>query len=105
MTGRDTYVLKSIPLKEAAKRLDFSYSMLKPSGSAPRDSDRRTVKVRNLYFIVESEVRAAQGLIVAKSLDRADAVCSVIVSLAQIQKEIEPRKPGKLKGFPIFVLP
>ena len=96
------YVLKSIRLKVAADRLGFSLDAMKPTVSQPAYSDTRIVKVRNLFFIVESEVRDCQGRIIRWSLDKPDAVCSVRVSLAQIppDKSRLDKKPSAKTGEP-----
>jgi len=77
------YVLKSVRLKVAADRLGFPLDAMKPTVSQPAYSDIRTVQVRNLFFIIESEVRDCQNRIIRWSLDKPDAMCSVKVSLAQ----------------------
>lgn len=76
------YTLGRVTLKEAAKRLGFSVDQMRPTPSQPIYSDTRIVQVRNRGFVIESQMRNAQGRVVRGSLDKPEALCSVSVSLA-----------------------
>ncbi len=91
LSDPDIFYLANVHLKDAAKDIGFSLSDLRETPSQPSEcSDVRTVKIQNLYFVVESEVRDEQGCVVSDSLSNPDAICTISVSLHQVS--------GKPKG-------
>ena len=88
------YTLGQVTLEEAARRLGFSTSQMRPTPSQSIDSDIRIVKVRNLLFVIRSEMRDSRGRVISGSLDNPDALCSVSVSLAQVSNgKLIPKIP------------
>lgn len=80
----DIFTLKNVRLADVARGLDFSPSDLRPTPSQPIHSDVRIVRIRDLYFVVESEVRDADGNVISGSLAQSNAVCTISVGLKQV---------------------
>ena len=89
-TDPDILCAEKVRLADMAKRLGFSVADLRPVRNPPLDSDERSVKIGDLILLVCSEVRDESRHIVPRSLDRADAVCTIIVSLADSLPEPDP---------------
>jgi hypothetical protein len=80
----DTYEIKHMHLADMAYKMDFSLVALRPTLNQSRSEDIRTVKIKSLAFVVESEERDRDGKIVPDSLDNPDAICTISVSLRQV---------------------
>ena len=83
-TDSDIFSLEKVRLGHIARKLGFLLADLRPIPNQPRYSDQRTIAVRNLIFVVESEVRDKDGNVIQRSLDSPDAICTVSVSLDQV---------------------
>jgi hypothetical protein len=91
----NVFTLERVTVREAAKRLGFSPDQMMPTPSQSLFSDVRIVKVRNLRFVVSSEVRDSQDRVVSGSLDKPDAICTVSVALTQAPDTRKKTPKGK----------
>lgn len=85
--GSDIYSLRNVRLGDISQELGFSLSDLQPTPSQQSFSDVRIVKIRDLYFVIRSEVRDQDGKILPNSLNNPDAICTVSVALDQVKNE------------------
>jgi hypothetical protein len=90
--NRSIFTLPHVRLADISRTLRFPLSALRHTPSQPVDSDVRIVKIRDLYFVVESEVRDKDGRVISGSLDDPNAICTVSVSLNQVPLEQEMPK-------------
>jgi hypothetical protein len=88
----DIFILRNVRLADAARDLGFSVGNLHPTPSQPDHSDKRIVKIRNLWFVVESEMRDAKGMIISGSLVQSHALCTISVGLKQVETSKEKHK-------------
>jgi hypothetical protein len=92
-----SYRREHVILGDVSRDLGFPIAALQGLPSGPSESDNRAVWLNGLYFVVSSEVRGPNGLIMPGSLDDPKAVCTVGVSLtpartaAPVGKKLGPR--------------
>jgi hypothetical protein len=90
--GPGIFSLLNVRLGDAATSLGFSLSDLRPTPSQPLGSDVRTVKIRNLRFVVQARIKEVSGKHVAESLDDPNSICTISVALNQVPPEREMQK-------------
>lgn len=92
-SDKEIFEIPNVRLSEIAGRLGFSLKDMRPVPPGQSQfSDIRVVKIRNLWFVVESNVKDAEGRVRPQSLDDPDAYCAISVSLFQVPPEKEFRK-------------
>lgn len=77
----DTFVRRHIMVGKAAHQLGFKVSALYSLPGQPAYSDVRALYMKSIMVIIKSEMRDADDRIVPRSLDNADALCTVTVQL------------------------
>jgi hypothetical protein len=78
------FFLHHVRLKDAAHNLDFNIHDVKPTVNPYEYFVSGTVKIKNLYFVIESEVRDEHGRLVPNSISNPDSLCTISISLAQL---------------------
>ena len=80
----DSFIAEKVRLGDVASILGFKITSLRPTVSQPDHSDVRTGSVQSRRFVVRSEVRDTQGKIVRGSLNEANSLCTVTISLKKV---------------------
>jgi len=83
VTDPDIFEAENVRVVDMAHKLGFSLTDLLPTSNQALESDERTVKIKDLEFLVRSEVRDHNDHIIHGSLDNPDAICTVSVSVKQ----------------------
>ena len=78
--GPGIYSLIDVPVGDAARKLGFALSDLRPTPSQERGSDVRIVEFRNAHFVVRARRRNVDGVPVAESLDDPESICTISVA-------------------------
>jgi hypothetical protein len=78
--GPGIYSLIDVPVGEAARKIGFELSDLRPTPSQERGSDVRIVDFRNAHFVVRARRRKVDGVPVAESLDDPESICTISVA-------------------------
>lgn len=89
------FSLLNVRLGDASRDLEFALSDLRRTPSQPEGSDVRTVKIRNLFFVVRARTAVVDGEPVADSLDEPDSICTISVALNQASPDREMMKKGQ----------
>lgn len=94
--GPDIFSLPNVRVGDAARDLGFSLSNLRHTPSQPEGSDVRTVKIRNLFFVVRARTAVVDGEPVAESLDKPDSICTISVALNQAPADRKMKKKQRV---------
>ena len=93
----DSFTVESVRLGDISKKLNFPLSALRRTVSSAPESDMRIVTVRDMEFVVRSEVHGPDFRAVERSFKSPDTLCTVGVSL---KKRVPPKPPLKSDSTP-----
>ena len=93
----DSFTVESVRLGDISKKLNFPLSALRRTVSSAPESDMRIVTVRDMEFVVRSEVHGPDFRAVERSFKSPDTLCTVGVSL---EKRVPPKPPLKSDSTP-----
>jgi len=85
------YYIDRIPVGQAGSRLGFELSNMRPTAGQSAFSDQRIVKIRNLWFVIESR-RTHDIEHIKDSLDDPSCPASISVSLTQRKGRLDAVK-------------
>ncbi len=77
----DSFTVESVRLGDISKKLNFPLSALRRTISSAPESDMRIVTVRDMEFVVRSEVHGPDFREVERFYENPDTLCTVGVSL------------------------
>jgi hypothetical protein len=85
--GPAAFIREHAPLRDVLHDLNIPLKSLRPMVNQPDHSDERTAVVDGIGVNFRSEVRDKDGNVIDRSLDKADAICTVEVWFQSPKRE------------------